>query len=413
MTYEVFIGLRYLRSSRSHRLMSLTSTISILGIAIGVAVLVVVLSVMNGFEQELRSRILSLTPHATITALGPRLPNWETLAAKIREDPEILSAAPYVEKLALLIASSNSSVAALTGVLPAKEHDVSAIAEKIATGSLESLVEGEYGILLGSELAEALEVSIGGRVVVVTAQRTVTPAGIMPRRRVFKVIGTFSSGMYEFDRNVAYVHLADAARLYQMGQDVTGLRLKLTDMFAASRVVGEVASSLGRSYYVDNWTNRHANLFRSIQLTKSALFLILLLLVGVATFNMVSTLVMAVKMRKAEIAILRTIGAAPRNVLAIFVIQGIAIGVTGTVSGLLLGMIVALNIEVLIQGLQVVLGIKFLDAKVYYISDLPTRIQWADMLKISGTALCLCSLSTLYPSWHAARTHPTEALRHE
>jgi lipoprotein-releasing system permease protein len=231
--------------------------------------------------------------------------------------------------------------------------------------------------------------------------------------RAFKVVGLFSAGMYEFDRNLAYVHIGDAARLYRMGDDVSGLRLKLTDLFAAPRIVRDLARSLGGAYYIDDWTRKHANFFRSIQLTKSALFLILLLVVGVAAFNIVSTLVMVVKDKRSDIAILRTVGASPRSVLAIFLTQGVAIGVIGTLAGVLLGVLISWNLESLIHGLERLLGLHFLDAKVYYISDLPARVEWSDVLKISLTAFGLCCLSTLYPSWRAARTQPAESLRHE
>jgi lipoprotein-releasing system permease protein len=372
-----------------------------------------VLSVMNGFEQELRGRILSLTAHASISALGAGLPDWQAAAAKLRDNPEVVATAPYVEGHALLITRSQSSAALVTGVLPEEEHKVSAITQEIVSGSFDGLAGGEYGIVLGAELAKALGVSLGERVVVVTSLRDTTPIGVMPRRRSFKVVGLFEAGMYEFDRNLAYVHLADAARLYRMGDDVTGLRLQLVDMLQAPRVVRQLALALGGGYYVDDWTRRHANLFRSIQLTKSALFLIVLLVVGVAAFNIVSTLVMVVKDKQSDIAILRTAGASPRSVLTIFITQGTTIGVIGTLAGVLLGVLISVNLESLIHGLESLLGVQFMDARVYNMSDLPARVQWPDVLQISLTALGLCCLSTIYPSWRAARTQPARALRHE
>lgn len=413
MKYEFLIGRRYLRSSRGNRFVSFISTISMAGVAIGVAVLIVVLSVMNGFEREVRGRILSLTSHATISALSSRLGDWQEAAATIRDNPAVLAAAPFIEDQALLISGAKSSGAIVTGVLPEDEREVTVIGDKIVSGSLDSLAAGEYGIILGAELAKALGVALGERVVIVTSLRNTTPAGVMPRMRAFKIVGLFAAGMYEFDRNLAYVHLADAARLYRMGGDVTGLRLRLADMFTAPQVVRELAGSLGGGYYVDDWTRKHANFFRSIQLTKSALFIILLLVVGVAAFNIVSTLVMVVKDKRADIAILRTLGAAPRSVLAIFLTQGVAIGVIGTLSGVLLGVLISVNLETLIHALEALLGLRFLDAKVYYISDLPAYVEWADVLQISLTAFGLCCLSTLYPSWRAARTQPAQSLRHE
>jgi lipoprotein-releasing system permease protein len=413
MKYELLIGRRYLRASRGNRFISFISTISMAGVAIGVAVLIVVLSVMNGFEREVRVRILSLTSHASISALSLRLGDWQDAAARVRDNPSVLAAAPYIEEQALLLASGKSSGALVTGVLPEDERQVTTIADKVTAGSFDAMKPGEFGIVLGTELAKALGVELGGRVVITTPLRTVTPAGVMPRWKSFKVVGLFSAGMYEYDRNFAYIHIADAARLYRMGDDVTGLRLKLSDMFAAPLVVRDLARALGGGYYVDDWTRKHATFFRSLQLTKSALFLILLLVVGVAAFNIVSTLVMVVKDKRADIAILRTVGASPGSVLSIFLTQGVAIGVIGTLSGVLLGVLIALNLEALIHGLEGLLGLRFLDAKVYFITDLPTRIEWSDVVQISLTAFGLCCLSTLYPSWRAARTQPAQSLRHE
>jgi len=413
MNYEFLIGRRYLRSTRANRFVSFISIISMVGVAIGVAVLIVVLSVMNGFEQELRGRILSLTPHASISAFGAGLEDWQHTATLIAGNPEVTASSPYIEDQALLIAGANSSGAGVTGVLPEQEERVSSIASMMSGGSFDALAAGEYGIVLGSELARVLQVSVGGKVVIVTPLRSTTPAGVVPRMRSFTVVGIFSAGMYEFDRNLAYIHLADAARLYRMGDAVTGLRLRLEDMFGAPRVVRDIALALGGGYYVDDWTRRHANFFRSIQLTKSSMFVILLLVVAVAAFNIISTLVMVVKDKQADIAILRTLGAAPRSILRIFMTQGTAIGIIGTLAGVMLGVLIAVNLESLIHGLEALLGTHFLDAKVYYMSDLPASVQWWDVLKISLTAFGLCCLSTLYPSWRAARTQPAQALRHD
>jgi lipoprotein-releasing system permease protein len=411
--YEFLIGRRYLRSNRGNRFVSFISTISMLGIAIGVAVLIVVLSVMNGFEREVRGRILSLTSHATISAFGSGLKDWRDIDAKIGENAEVVASAPYIEEQALLIAGSKSSGAMMTGVLADYERKVTAITEKMSAGSFDDLKAGGYGIVLGVELAKELGVSVGDRVVVVTPLRNTTPAGVIPRMRGFKVVGIFNAAMYEFDRNLAYVNLEDAARLYRMGEQITGLRLKLADMFTAPQLVRELALSLGGGYYIDDWTRKHANFFRSIQLTKSAMFLILLLVVAVAAFNIVSTLVMVVKDKRSDIAILRTLGASPRGILTIFMTQGTAIGLIGTAAGVALGVLISVNLETLIHGLEAVLGVHFLDAKVYFISDLPATVQWPDVLKISLTTFLLCSLSTLYPAWRAARTQPAQSLRHD
>lgn len=411
--YELLIGRRYLRTGRGNRFISFISVISMVGVAIGVAVLIVVLSVMNGFEQELRGRILSLTAHATISGFDGSIPDWATVAASARENPQIAEAAPYIEDQVLLMARDASSGALVTGVLPEEQRKVAAIGERMKSGSFDALAAGEYGMVLGEELAHALDVELGDRVVVATPQPIVTPAGVMPRMRSFRIVGTFASGMYEYDRNFAYIHMADAARLYRMGEEVTGLRLKLRDMFTAPRVVRDLAVSLGGGYYIDDWTRKHANFFRAIQLTKSVLFFILLLLVAVAAFNIISTLVMVVKDKQSDIAILRTIGATPRSILAIFITQGTAIGLIGTLFGVALGIAVAVNLESLVHGLEALLGTRFMDAKVYFMSDLPATVQWGDVLKISITAFGLCCLSTLYPSWRAARTQPAQALRHD
>jgi lipoprotein-releasing system permease protein len=413
MKYELLIGARYLRSGRGNRFVSFISVISMVGVAIGVAVLIVVLSVMNGFEAELRDRILSLTPHATISAFGSGLPDWRDTVAKTQGSGAVVAAAPYIEDQALLIAGGETSGVALTGVVPEEESKVDAIGSKVIQGKFEELHAGGYGIVLGDELAKALHLKLGDRVVVATPQPVVTPAGVMPRVRGFKVVGLFRSGYYEYDRNLAYIHMADAARLYRMGNEVTGVRVRLVDMFAARRVVRDIARDLGGGYYVADWTQRHENFFRSIQLTKSVMFIILLLVVAVAAFNIISTLVMVVKDKRSDIAILRTTGAAPGSILTIFMTQGTVIGVIGTLGGVALGVLISANLESLVHGLEAVVGTQFLDAKVYFMSDLPARVQWHDVVKIASTAFGLCLLSTIYPSWRAARTQPAEALRHE
>ncbi len=413
MKYELLIGGRYLRSGRDNRFVSFISLISMVGIAIGVAVLIVVLSVMNGFQRELRDRILTLTPHATISAFGRGLADWHQTIESVQRNESVVAAAPYIEDQALLIAHDKTSGAAITGVLPEEERKVDAIGEKMSDGSFDDLRAGEFGIVLGNELAVALGVKRGDRVVIATPQPVVTPAGVTARLRGFKVIGLFKSGYYEYDRNLAYVHMSDAARLYRMGDTVTGIRLRLQDMFAARQVVRTLALALGGGYYVTDWTQRHENFFRSIQLTKSVMFIILLLVVAVAAFNIVSTLVMVVKDKQSDIAILRTTGAAPGSILTIFMTQGTVIGMIGTLGGVALGVLLSVNLESLVHLLEAVVGTQFLDAKVYYMSDLPAAVQWPDVFKIAGTAFGLCLLSTIYPSWRASRTQPAEALRHD
>jgi len=413
--FELMVGRRYLRST-GNRFLSFISLISMAGVAIGVAVLIVVLSVMNGFEHELRSRILSLTSHATITAFGEGLADWPALRARALQNPRVAAAAPFVESEALLIADragGASSAATLRGIEPGLESQVSSLGERLTSGSMQGLQPGAFTIILGEELAQKLGVKPGDEVVVAIAQGNVTPAGVLPRLRRFHVAGVFRSGMYEIDATLAVVHVADAARLLRLGDNVTGLRLAVKDPYQAPLAVREVASDLGGGLYVEDWTQRNANFFRSIELTKRMMFFILLLVVAVAAFNIVSTLVMAVKDKQPDIAILRTIGARPASVLAIFTTQGTVIGLLGTLGGVLLGVVLSMNLESIVHGLERVFGVHFMDASVYLMSDLPARVEPRDVLLIAGTAFALCCLSTLYPAWRAATTDPARALRHD
>jgi lipoprotein-releasing system permease protein len=411
--YEWLLGTRYLRATQGRGFLSFISLVSVLGLAIGVAVLIVVLSVMNGFERELKTRILSVTSHATLMGLDGTLKDWRGDQAQALKMPQVMAAAPYIEAQALLMHAGHTAGTTVRGVQPAQERTAVGLAQRIEGGRIEDLADGSYRIVLGDALADALGAKIGDDVLLIAPKGDATPAGIEPRMRRFRVAGLFHSGMYEFDRALALVNLADAARIYQMGDTVSGLRLALHDPFTAPRVVRELALSLGGGYYVSDWTRNHANFFRSIEITKSMLFTILLLVVAVAAFNIVSTLVMVVKDKRADIAILRTIGAAPRNVLAIFTIQGVFIGLTGTVAGAALGVLLAANLETLVHLLERLLGTHFLDAKVYFMSDLPAYAEWGDVLRICGVAFALCTLATLYPAWRAAGTQPAEALRHD
>ena len=413
--FELMVGRRYLRST-GNRFLSFISLISMAGVAIGVAVLIVVLSVMNGFEHELRSRILSLTSHATMTAFGEGLADWPALRARALQNPRVAAAAPFVESEALLIADrarGASSAATLRGIDPGLESQVSSLGERLTSGSMQGLQPGAFTIILGEQLAQKLDVQRGDEVVVAIAKGNVTPAGVLPRLRRFHVAGIFRSGMYEIDATLAVVHVADAARLLRLGDNVTGLRLAVKDPYEAPLAVREVASDLGGGLYVEDWTQRNANFFRSIELTKRMMFFILLLVVAVAAFNIVSTLVMAVKDKQPDIAILRTIGARPSSVLAIFTTQGTVIGLLGTLGGVLLGVVLSMNLESIVHGLERVFGIHFMDASVYLMSDLPARVEPRDVLLIAGTAFALCCLSTLYPAWRAATTDPARALRHD
>ncbi|MGH8496024.1 MAG: lipoprotein-releasing ABC transporter permease subunit [Gammaproteobacteria bacterium] len=411
--YEQFVGLRYLRARAANGFISFISLISMLGIAVGVAVLIVVLSVMNGFEVELRERILSLIAHATVEGFGGGIAEWPEARDIALEHPQVQAAAPFIDAQGMLVHGESQSGVAVRGIEPQLEASVAGLDEHLLSGSLDALEPGAWRIVLGKDLAEALDAGPGDQIILIIAQGIVTPAGIAPRMRHFTVAGVFEAGMYEYDRNLAFVNLEDAARLFRKGGDVTGIRLKLADMYLAPTVVREVALDLGGGFYVNDWTRSHVNFFRSIQLTKSIMFVILLLVVGVAAFNIVSTLVMVVKEKEADIAILRTVGAGPGGIMQVFMTQGTVIGIAGTALGLALGTLLAWNIETLVHLLERLLGTSFLAADVYFIDDLPARVQWADVVKICGTAFLLSLLSTIYPALRAARTAPAEALRHE
>jgi len=413
MPYEWLLGTRYLRSANRRGFLSFISLTCIAGLMLGVAVLIVVLSVMNGFERELRSRILSVTSHATLMGLEGPLVEWQTARSTALATPGVVAAVPYIEQQAMLAQGQHLAGTQLRGVDPQLERTAVGLGRQLLQGSLDDLQAGQFHIVLGEALANELGAKVGDSVVLLVPQGTATPTGIMPRMRRFTVTGLFRSGMYEFDRGLALVHIADAGRLYRLGAAVTGLRLALADPLTAPRMVRELAVSLGGGFYISDWTRNHANFFRSIQMTKSMLFVILLMVVAVAAFNIVATLVMIVKEKQSDIAILRTLGCGPANVLAVFAVQGVLIGVCGIVSGVALGVLVSTHLESLVHGLERLTGQHFLDAKVYFMSDLPAQVQGMDVLQIAAVAFLLCALATVYPAWRAARTAPAEALRHE
>jgi len=412
-SYEWLIGTRYLRSAHRRGFVSFVALISVAGLMLGVAVLIVVLSVMNGFERELRARILSVTSHATLMGLEGALPDWRAARTVALRTPGVREAVPYVEAQAMLAHGARVVGTAVRGVDPAEERKAVGLAQHVSGGRLEDLQPGAWRIILGAALATELGVEVGGTVVLIAPEGAATPDGIVPRMRRFTVAGTFESGMYEFDRGLALVHLADAARIYRLGDRVTGLRLALDDPFRAPETVRNLALELGGGFYVSDWTRNHANFFRSIELTKSMMFVILLMIVGVAAFNIVATLVMIVKEKQPDIAILRTLGAGPRNVLATFALQGTLIGLAGTLAGAALGVLLSNNLQSLVHALERLLGVQFLDERVYFMSDLPAYVEWLDVAQICGVAFLLCALATLYPAWRAARTQPAEALRHD
>jgi lipoprotein-releasing system permease protein len=411
--FETWIGGRYVRSRSSNSFVSLISAISMLGIAIAVAVLIVVLSVVNGFERELKDRLLTMTAHASVEAVEGQMRDWQAMTALAQDNPRVVAAAPYVDGQSLLVFGERLSGAELRGIDPEAEGRVSGVGRVMTAGELGSLRPGRFNIVLGVELAAALQVGVGDKVTVTLAEGIVTPAGVVPRTKRFTVSGMYRVGMYEFDRRLAFINIGDAQRLYRLQDAVTGVRLSVTELFAAPQIVREVALASGGVVLVSDWTRRHVNFFRSIQITKSILFVILLLVIGVAAFNIVSTLVMVVKDKQSDIAILRTIGAQPRSILGIFVMQGSVIGVVGTLTGVVAGILLSLNLESIVSFFESVFGIKFLAADVYFISDLPAELKAADVARIAGIALALALVSTIYPAWVAARTAPAEALRYD
>ncbi|MBS0367246.1 MAG: lipoprotein-releasing ABC transporter permease subunit [Proteobacteria bacterium] len=411
-SYEWLLGTRYLRSGHRRGFVSFVALMSVCGLTLSVATLIVVLSVMSGFERELRSRILAVTAHATVSGLDGGISDWQGLQQRLRAMPDVVAAVPYVESEAMFANGRNMVGAAVRGILPEQEHAGVGLAQHLTAGSLDELTAGSYRVILGDALARELGVRPGGSVILIAPAGTATPSGVVPRMRRFKVVGLFHSGMYEYDRGLALLHMSDAQRLLHSG--VSGLRVTFSDPLRAPFFAARLARSLGGpGYAVRDWSQDHANFFRSIEITKSMLFMILLLLVAVAAFNIVATLVMIVKEKQTDIAILRTIGAAPRNILLAFAVQGVLIGLAGTLAGALLGWLLAHNLEALVAGLEHLLGTQFLDARVYYMSDLPAWVQAGDVVRVCTVAFLLCALATLYPAWRASRTAPAEALRHE
>ena len=411
---EVFIGLRYTRAKRRNHFISVISMISMLGMALGITALITVLSVMNGFQKELRERILGMTAHATVTEWDGLLTNWREVRGMTESNPEVLGGAPFIRAEAMLTHGALVSGAILQGIEPREERNVSKVAEQTIHGDLEDLQPGRFGIVLGKALADALSVWVGDKITVITPRANVTPAGIMPRLKRFDVVGIFEAGMYEYDRGLALIHVDDAALLFHLGDRVSGLRLRLRDMLQAPRISREIARELpGGLYRVVNWTQEHANFFRAVQIEKTTMFVILTLIVAVAAFNIVSTLVMVVTDTQADIAILRTLGTTPGGIMGVFMVQGVTIGLIGTVLGLIGGVLLAVNVASAVSFIEKIFGIKFLAPDVYLISDLPSEVLWTDVTLIALVSFGLASLATLYPAWRASRTQPAEALRYE
>ncbi len=411
--FELFVGLRYTRARRRNHFISFISLISILGIALGVMALITVMAVMNGFEKELRTRILGAASHATITLYEKPMQEWKILADTAIAHPGVEGAAPYVEGQVMVVKGKQVTGTVVRGVLPDSEPQVSDIDEKMVAGDLTDLQPGKFEIVLGNALARFLGAAVGDKVTIITPEASVTPVGVLPRMKRFTVVGIFEIGMFEYDRNFALLHADDASVLLRLNKGYSGVRLRLTDMFAARKIASDLAREVGEEYWVSDWTHRHANFFRAVRTEKTVMFVILALIVAVAAFNIVSTLVMVVTDKQSAIAILRTIGASPSSIMLIFLIQGALIGLVGTVLGVIGGILLALNVETLVPAIERLFQTQFLDPSVYYISSLPSELDYTDVWRVATLALVLTLLATLYPAWRAARTEPAEALAYE
>ncbi|HKQ29882.1 MAG TPA: lipoprotein-releasing ABC transporter permease subunit, partial [Burkholderiales bacterium] len=403
----------YTRSRRRHRIISFISLISIIGITLAIAALITILSVMNGFGNEVRSRILSFISHVTITEPNGNLREWETLGTRIQSVPRVLAYAPFINGQALVARGKNVNGVMVRGVLPEREIHISDVAGKVIEGSMDALKPGEFGVLIGYGTAWKLDLKLGSQVSLVVPQAQASPAGLLPRFKRFTVVGIFKADMYEYDAGLVLINIDDAAKLYQLPDQVSGLRLKLDNVDIAPRVAAEIEQIVGPEYRVRDWTREHNAWFRALAMEKTVMFIILSLIVAVAMFNVVSTMIVVVNEKRSDIAILRTLGASPRSILGVFMIQGSIIGVVGTLVGVVVGILLALNVGNLVRLLEVVFNTRFLAPEIYFISELPSDLQWGDVTVIAVVSLVLSFLSTLYPAWRAAQTQPAEALRYE
>ncbi|SFI41266.1 lipoprotein-releasing ABC transporter permease subunit [Nitrosomonas sp. Nm34] len=412
--YELLIGLRYTRAKRRNHFISFISLISLLGITLGMTALITVMSVMNGFHKEIRSRILGVASHVQISTISGTLTNWQQIADMASKHPQVIAAAPYVSAQGML--SHNQVVRGIMvrGILPDYENRVADFAQMMVMGELDQLKAGEFDIAIGIELARSLGAFPGDKIVLISPQGQVTPAGMLPRLKQFTVTSVFEAGHYEYDSGLALIHMADAQKLYRMEPNqVSGVRLKLKDMFQAPQVVKELSLMLSADNYITDWTHQHANYFRAIQIEKRMLSLILALIIAVAAFNIVSTLVMAVTDKQPDIAILRTLGASPGSIMKIFIVQGTLIGVLGTVLGLIGGTLLAYNVGEVVAFIERLFSIQFLSQEVYYISEIPSDPQLDDIVTVAVVSFTLTLLATLYPSYRASKVNPAEALRYE
>jgi len=409
---EVFIGLRYTRARKRSHFISFISLISILGITLGITALITTLSVMNGFGKELRGRILGVISHVTITETNGTLRDWQSVTSRIKNS-HVTGRAPYITGQGMISRGKGVSGVLVRGVIPAEEKQVSEFSNNMVMGNLESLKPGEFGIVIGSTLAWKLDLSLGSEVSLIIPQALATPIGLIPRFKRFTVVGIFRMDMHEYDSALTLMHIDDAAKLFQTGDRVTGLRLRLDNLDAAPEVAEAISAGLGVNFLARDWTREHGNFFRALKIEKTVMFVILLLIVTVAMFNVVSTLVVVVTEKRADIAILRTLGATPKSIMGIFLAHGSVVGLVGTLVGTICGVLLANNVEAIVHGIERLFSTSFIAADVYFISELPSDLRWSDVALVSGASLILGLLSALYPAWRASKVQPAEALRYE
>jgi lipoprotein-releasing system permease protein len=410
----LYIGLRYTRAKRRQHFISFIAFASMLGIALGVTILITVLSVMNGFDYEIQNRLFNLANQVTVSRVDAPLSDWKGLQKEVAAQPKVLASAPFVSAQGLLTHLGMSAPLMITGILPDQESQVSQMAENVSQGSFDSLQPHRFNMAIGEGLAKELGLGIGDKVVLFTTQVTPTPFGIQPRYRQFTISGIFHVDTNpQMDRGLGFIHLADAQALYKMQDAVSGLRIRINNLYAAPAVSLQLENSLPDSYMVSNWTQEYGTLFKSIRMEKTMIFMLLLFIIAVATFNLVSSLVMAVNEKQADIAILRTFGATPRTIMAIFIVQGFVIGAIGTLLGLMGGIALALNISTVVDFIQRIFHVDFISSAVYFLNYLPSRLEWPDVWQICLITLGMSLAATLYPAWIAGRTQPAEALRYE
>lgn len=414
LPFEWLLGLRYIRAKRRNGFISFISMSSMIGIGLGVMALITVMSIMNGFQQELRERILGMTAHMTLSESHQRLSHWQGLYEVVKHHPDVVGAAPNIMEQGMLTHGERVKGVMIRGVLPEYEQQVSDLAKNMVIGDMTALQAKAFGIVLGFDLAQSLGVSVGDKVTLVAPQGSISPVGILPRIKRLTVVGLFEAGMHEYDSGMAFLHIEDAATIFKYQADeVSALQLKLTDLFLVGQVRRELAESMDQSLFIRDWTQQHANFFKAIQMEKRMMFIVLALIIMVAAFNIVSTMVMVVTDKQKDIAVLRTIGASPLSIQTIFMIQGLVIGVLGALLGLLGGVLLSLNLDVIIPFIENLFGFQFFPADVYYISEVPSKLEWSDVWAVSGLAFVLTLLATLYPAWRASRIQPAEALRYE